>query len=123
MEQKIKAYLGLMRSAAAESRLLHEKIDAEGPLQSEEHRQCLEKANSRLALMQSWLLLLTEDESYVICRHLIDGIDWARIMTEYKERWGEENTKTERTLKAYQKRGLKKIAVFTSENMELLNFE
>ena len=60
--------------------------------------------------------LLTEDESFVIRRHLFDGIDIPRIAIEYRERWGEEFGKTDRTIKTYQKKALQKIAAF--ENMK-----
>lgn len=57
-------------------------------------------------------MVLTEDEAYVIERHLIDGVDIPRVAAEYQKRWGEEYAKTERTLKSYQRRAIEKIAKF-----------
>lgn len=47
-------------------------------------------------MVESWLTLLSEDEEYVIRRHLIDGLTWPRIEIEYAERW-KEYAKTCRT--------------------------
>ena len=66
----------------------------------------------QLTCIQTWLTLLTEDEAYVIERHLIDGVDIPRVAAEYQKRWGEEYAKTERTLKSYQRRAIEKIAKF-----------
>lgn len=30
--------------------------------------------------VENWLSLLSEDEAYVIQRHLIDGITWPRVV-------------------------------------------
>lgn len=65
-------------------------------------------------------MLLTEDERFVIQRHLIDGIDIPRIVIEYKERWGNEYEKTERTIKSYQRKALKKIARFEETKQKLI---
>lgn len=66
----------------------------------------------KLLSISTWLTLLSEDEAYVIKRHLVDGIDIPRIALEYRERWGEEFAKTERTIKTYQRRALDKIQDF-----------
>lgn len=70
-----------------------------------------------------WLAMLSEDETYVVRRHLIDGIDFPRIALEYQNRWGLEFAKTERTLKMYQKRALEKIEMleYAKEQMGITN--
>lgn len=80
------------------------------------------KQNERLAFLEKqlrrvsmWMGLLSEDEAFVVRRHLFDGIDIPRITIEYRERWGDEYGKTDRTIKAYQKKALQKIESF--ENM------
>ena len=71
-------------------------------------------------LDESWLKLLSDDEAFVIQRHLIDGIDIPRIVVAYRERWGDEFAKTERTIKTYQKRALQKIEQFEEKKYKLL---
>ena len=69
-------------------------------------------------MVESWLTLLSEDEEYVIRRHLIDGLTWPRIEIEYAERW-KEYAKTCRTLMRYQNNALKKISEFMEEHMAI----
>lgn len=66
------------------------------------------------ATVENWLSLLSEDEAYVIQRHLIDGITWPRVWAEYGEKW-KEYAKCERTLMRYQEHALKKIQSFMNE--------
>lgn len=65
------------------------------------------------AMVEGWLSLLSEDEEYVIRRHLLDGVTWTRIESEYNERW-KEFGKTSRTLMRYYKRALEKIQDFAN---------
>ena len=70
----------------------------------------------RMAMVQSWLQLLTADERFVIQKHLIEGIDWARINYLYAEYWGNQFTKCEKTLSNYQANGLAKIETFCNKH-------
>ena len=79
-------------------KLTHEQLERLSLL--EQYESCI----------QAWLSSLPEDEAYAVQRHLIDGIDWPRIATEYNAKWGNENAKTDRTLMSYQKKALLKIA-------------
>ena len=62
-------------------------------------------------MVEGWLSLLSEDEEYVVRRHLFDGVTWSRIELEYNERW-KTFGKTSRTLMLYSKRALEKIQAF-----------
>lgn len=64
----------------------------------------------QLRLIDSLFALLTEDEEFVVRRHLLDGIDWLRMIKEYNDKWGEENEKTIRSFQIYQTKALRKMA-------------
>ncbi len=70
----------------------------------------------RMAMVQSWLQLLSADERFVIQKHLIEGIDWARINYLYAEYWGNQFARCEKTLSSYQANGLAKIEAFCSKH-------
>lgn len=76
----------------------------------------LARIKEKNSMVESWLSMLSEDEEYVIRRHLIDGLTWPRIETEYAERW-KEFAKTGRTLMRYQNNALLKISSFMEEQM------
>ncbi len=52
---------------------------------------------------------LSEDQRFIVQRHLIDGIDWPRIVKEYSDMWGQENEKSIRSFQIYQTKALRKI--------------
>lgn len=74
----------------------------------------------KLAILDCWFGLLNEDERYVVRRHLIDEIEWARIDYEFRERWGDAYGKTDRTLQKYQTNALNKILAFCVAHIEVV---
>ncbi len=56
--------------------------------------------------------------AFVIKRHLIDGVDWTRIVKEYTEKWGTDLEKNERTFKGYQQKALRKIVLVSKKRID-----
>lgn len=52
------------------------------------HEKILE-LERRIKLIDSLFSVLSEDEIFVIQRHLMNGIDWFRIVKEYNDAWGQ----------------------------------
>ena len=102
-----------LRFLRAEQLLLKKQVE-ENP-HAEDVLNKLEFISNQIQRAELWMKLLSDDEAYVLKRHLVDGIDIGRIAIEYKERWGEEFTKTERTLRSYQRRAFKKIQCFEAQ--------
>ena len=88
---------------------------------TDKQRERLAYLEEQLSRIDAWMMLLTEDESYVIQRHLVDGVDILRVTVEYRERWGEEFAKTDRTIKTYQRRALEKIKQFEEKTQALMS--
>lgn len=121
MEDRIKTILKMKRDLEAESLFLHKRReDGRFKLNSEIEGR-MNTVDEQLSAIESWMMLLGEDERYVIQRHLIDGVDFPRIAIEYKERWGEEFAKTDRTIKSYQRKAIQKIAKFEQIKQKLIN--
>ncbi len=68
------------------------------------------RLEQQLRLIDSLYVLLSEDEKFIIQRHMIDGLDWPRVIKEYVDKWGIENEKSTRSFQIYQTKGLRKIA-------------
>jgi hypothetical protein len=62
-------------------------------------------------MVKNWLSILSEDEEYVIRRHLIDGLTWPRLEAEHLNIW-KEYGKSKRTLMRYKRNALEKIHQF-----------
>lgn len=121
MEDRIKTILKMKRDLEAESHFLHKRLEDRRFKPNPELEERMNTVDDQLSNIKSWLMLLTEDERYVIQRHLIDGIDIPRIGIEYRERWGEEFAKTERTIKSYQRKALQKLARFEKTKQALID--
>lgn len=121
MENKAKTLLTKKRDLEAESRFLHGRAKDGRYKKDGRLEERMQYVDEQLERIENWLLLLTEDEAHVITRHLIDGIDLPRVAIEYKERWGEDFSKTERTIKSYQRKALQKIARFEEQNEALID--
>lgn len=65
--------------------------------------------------VESWLKLLPREERFLIQTHLIDGLDWAKTITEYEKEWGVINGRSERTLKRIQAKAIKRIVECMNE--------
>lgn len=116
----IKETLSKKRSYEAELRFLQERLKDQRNKVTVKQQERMEFLEYQLLCISSWMTLLSEDEAFVIQRHLIDSIDIPRIAVEYRERWGEEFGKTERTIKTYQRRALQRIEEFEKQKDELL---
>lgn len=120
MTELIKDILLKKRDYEAEYRFLRFYLEDARHRDNTVQQERLAFLEKQLHTIEVWMGLLTEDEAFVIRRHLFDGIDIPRIAIEYRERWGEEYGKTERTIKTYQRRALQKIEAFESMKQKLL---
>jgi hypothetical protein len=66
----------------------------------------------KVAMVQSWLSILSDEQRFVVTKHLLDRLPWPYVVIEYEKRWGAKVGKAERTLKRYQSQALHKIAAF-----------
>ena len=67
---------------------------------------------NRIELVETWLTLLDMEERFIVVSHLIDGLDWAKVIVEYEKLWERENGRADRTLKRIQSKALARIADF-----------
>ena len=63
----------------------------------------------KIAVIEAWLRLLTDEEWFVVTKHLVDQMTWTMVLLEYEKRWGSEQVRDERTLKRTQARALQRI--------------
>ena len=73
----------------------------------------LDLINSTLTMLESWMQLLSNDERYVIKRHLLDGIVWHHIVYEYNVKLIRSNTKSLSSLRRMQRQAIARIALHT----------
>lgn len=120
MDGKIKKLIMSRRDYEAEWSFLHNHVQR---MKCELDKTLMDRLNfvdEQLFIISTWFLILSEDEAYVLQRHLVDGLDMGRVKDEYNARWGDNYAKTERTMKNYQRRALQKIINFENRKEKLL---
>ena len=120
MVEIIRDTLRKKRDYEAERLFLHDHFSDRRHRPTAKQQENLAYLDTQLACIETWLTLLKEDEFFVIQRHLVDGVDIPRVTEEFRERWGDEFAKTERTIKTYQRRALEKIIRFEEMKRELM---
>ena len=66
--------------------------------------------NRKLAVIDAWIGLLSDEERLVIKRHLVDQLSLPLLVIEYEKQWGPSQARHIRTLKRIQKKALEKMA-------------
>lgn len=76
--------------------------------------------DTKLTVIMCWFKLLNEDEHFVVLEHLVNGLDWKRVVKKYCDKWGELG-KSESTLKRFEVNALQKIIAFSKEHGDVIN--
>lgn len=113
-EKKVYQLLTRWRRISAEQSFLNLRKDPSFP----ERKERLELLGNVLTALESWMRILSDDERYVIKRHLVDGINWARIMYEYNTKLKRAVKKSRSTLRRMQSRAIAKIARYVEEQRQ-----
>ena len=79
-------------------------------LSQQQRQERTERISEALSHLEGWMRLLTNDERFVVKRHLVDGVSWKRIECEYNTRLRRSVTKSLSSLRRIQRRALEKIA-------------
>ena len=110
-EQFIKNAIRSYKQTCLQQHLLQSRLSNHEIPSTEIQNNALSQMIMRNQTVEGWLSILSEDEAFVIRKHLMEELDWPRIEAEHRDKWGEFG-KTESTLKRYQKRALEKIICF-----------
>ena len=88
-------------------------IEAKTHVSSSQTKDHLDLISSALTMLESWMQLLSDDERYVIKRHLLDGIAWRHIVYEYNVKLIRSKTKSLSSLRRMQRQTIARIALHT----------
>lgn len=76
-------------------------------------RDRLDLISNTLTMLESWMWFLSDDERYVIKRHLLDGIAWHHIVYEYNNKLIRSKIKNLSSLRRMQHQAIARIALHT----------
>ena len=85
IQQEIRQY----KKNCVAQRQLEIQLFQDSSLEKTALTQRLFELKVRTQRVRSWMLVLNEDEEFVIRRHLIDEVSWPRLEAEHIEKWKE----------------------------------
>lgn len=84
-------------------------------------------ARSRVEVIQSWLLLLSDDEKYIIEKRFFHGWKWKQVYDQYiidhhsaEDKDDKAQDVPERTLANYQTYALEKITLYVQQRSDIV---
>ena len=90
-------------------------VEARTHISPSQARDRLDLINNTLTMLESWMQLLSDDERYIIKRHLLDGIVWHCIVYEYNEKLIRSKTRSLSSLRRMQYQAMVRIALHTQD--------
>ncbi len=85
-----------------------------------EQERAMKLVEIKLAIISGWFALLNSDETFVVTTHLVDEVEWARVVRAFEMKWGMTHGKAESTLRRYQRNALKKINEFSTRYSDVI---
>lgn len=118
MKDKIFGAIKQYRAYVATANMLEQHLKL---YEDPERRKQFDKLTAKKTVIESWFGLLTDDELYVIKRHIMDGLSWSRLQIDYAREWGLEFSKSDRMLKKHQVSAIAKMVEFSENHGDLVN--
>lgn len=115
MEEMVRQVIRRYRQYAAEAKMLEQM---EKLFHDTSRRTQYDRLQIKLTILNCFLGLLNEDERFVVRRHIVDGIDMARVHMEFLEKWGGGYAKTQRALTKLETEALRKIGAFWASHID-----
>ena len=94
-------------------------IDYHHYIKNEEQLARARLAKERSAMINNWLSLLNYDERFVVQKHLVEGLEWSRVILYFEKHWDGLFTRSNRQLCIYQANALRKICEYCNTFPEI----
>ncbi len=117
METLVRLVLSRYNTFLSEAQMFEKWINYRG---NDDMRDALAIVQLKIAMVQGWFGLLNADEMFVVQKHLIDELEWPRVVYAFSEHWHGNFTRSERSLVKYQASALKKIVSFCEAHRDLI---
>ncbi|HHT07027.1 MAG TPA: hypothetical protein GX006_00810 [Clostridiales bacterium] len=94
----------------------------EDALRDDEMRERIHLASLRVEMIQNWLTMLTYDERFALEKHLIEDLEWQRVVHVFGKHWDELFFRSDRQLGTYQSSALRKIVSYCKTYEDIINW-
>ena len=120
IEDRIRLLMSVRRKLQAH--LIFCQLSREGNRENVAPNNYLVRIHRLLEGIDGLLLLVTEEERYIIELHLVGGMKWETVMEEYGKRWASEMSRVERTYKYRQQGALRKMEDYVEHYAGIFDF-
>jgi hypothetical protein len=120
IEDRIRLMISLRRKLQAH--LIFCQLSCESNLRKAALKTYIVHIQRLLEGIDGLLLLVTEEERYILELHLVGGMKWETVMEEYCKKWASEMSRVERTYKYRQQGALRKIEDYVEHYIDILDF-
>jgi len=120
LEKRVKKILSMRRKL--EAQLLFYQIDADYKQKDYMQNQEVAKLKCQIKGINGMLLLVSEEERMILSLHLVKGMKWESVISEYEKRWPYDKGTDKRSYIYRQQTALKKISSYITQYAKKIDF-
>lgn len=120
LEERVKKILSMRRKL--EAQLLFYQIDADYKQKDYMQNQEVAKLKCQIKGVNGMLLLVSEEERMILSLHLVKGMKWESVISEYEKRWPYDKGTDKRSYIYRQQTALKKISSYITQYAKKIDF-
>ena len=120
LEERVKKILSMRRKL--EAQLLFYQIDADYKQKDYMQNQEVAKLKCQIKGINGMLLLVSEEERMILSLHLVKGMKWESVISEYEKRWPYDKGTDKRSYIYRQQTALKKISSYITQYAKKIDF-
>lgn len=120
LEERVKKILSMRRKL--EAQLLFYQIDADYKQNDYMQNQEVAKLKCQIKGINGMLLLVSEEERMILSLHLVKGMKWESVISEYEKRWPYDKGTDKRSYIYRQQTALKKISSYITQYAKKIDF-
>lgn len=120
LEERVKIILSMRRKL--EAQLLFYQIDADYKQKDYMQNQEVAKLKCQIKGINGMLLLVSEEERMILSLHLVKGMKWESVISEYEKRWPYDKGTDKRSYIYRQQTALKKISSYITQYAKKIDF-
>ena len=120
LEERVKKILSMRRKL--EAQLLFYQIDADYKQKDYMQNQEVAKLKCQIKGINGMLLPVSEEERMILSLHLVKGMKWESVISEYEKRWPYDKGTDKRSYIYRQQTALKKISSYITQYAKKIDF-
>lgn len=98
------------------------RLETQPECSPDEQQKQIALLDELLNMIDSWMDILTDEERFVIKRHIMDGLPWECVLYEYNHVLNQTNTKSYSSLRRIQNKALERMICYTKHQQSNVEY-